>query len=497
MVGLLVALRPEGTSPGAGQPVSVKTFGAKGNGRTDDSRAIQAALDAVPDGGGTVVVPSGTYRIGTPVLVRRNGTKFRGVGTQSVLKLLDGVTETMLALPAATGTNTTDVLVTDVSISRLTLDGNGNGSSSRPPTFFGIQILHAERVELSELHIRDFPYEAITMSLGERANRDITVRNSRFTGLGRNAVHLGFGSNLRVSQIYVDDTPSQQWGPAAGNGIDVEVEGLDPFVDNFVVEDSILQRAGTTSAGAGISLAPAYGPIRNGTLARNVIRNHQTGVAVLTTSENVTIEGNWVVSDDNGTTGVGFYVQEAMARLAGNVVNSLRWPSVFADSGLTVVGPSGGPSVVDGNHFWGGLCAIKVRNSADVSIRGNTWGNAGGCFLEGATSTADAEPAPPNVSLAVGSLDRTPPAVDVGLGPGAKVKSVTELEVAATDSGEGVARVFFQVDGIPLGFDDAAPYRFTLDPGRLTPGRHTVTALAVDAAANLSDASSATVTVSR
>ncbi|MEA2703024.1 MAG: hypothetical protein QOD63_969, partial [Actinomycetota bacterium] len=120
--GAVLVLRSGGddaTRPG--EPVSIKAFGAKGNGRTDDTKAIQAALDAVPEGGGTVLVPRGTYRIGAPVLIRRNGTRFQGVGTQSVLKLRDGVRDTMLALPAATGTNTTDLVVTDVAISRMTL----------------------------------------------------------------------------------------------------------------------------------------------------------------------------------------------------------------------------------------------------------------------------------------------------------------------------------------------------------------------------------------
>lgn len=44
----------------------VKDFGAKGNGTTLDTRAIQAALDAAAGaGGGTVVVTPGTYLSGS------------------------------------------------------------------------------------------------------------------------------------------------------------------------------------------------------------------------------------------------------------------------------------------------------------------------------------------------------------------------------------------------------------------------------------------------
>ena len=48
---------------------NVKTFGAKGDGKTLDTRSIQRAIDkAFEKGGGMVLVPSGTYRIGTVIL---------------------------------------------------------------------------------------------------------------------------------------------------------------------------------------------------------------------------------------------------------------------------------------------------------------------------------------------------------------------------------------------------------------------------------------------
>mgnify|MGYP002562061411 FL=1 len=44
----------------------VKNFGAVGDGVTDDTRAIQSALDyAVDHGGGTVYFPNGLYRLAT------------------------------------------------------------------------------------------------------------------------------------------------------------------------------------------------------------------------------------------------------------------------------------------------------------------------------------------------------------------------------------------------------------------------------------------------
>lgn len=48
---------------------NIRSYGAKGDGKTVDTRALQAAIDACTgDGGGTVLVPAGTFVIGTTEL---------------------------------------------------------------------------------------------------------------------------------------------------------------------------------------------------------------------------------------------------------------------------------------------------------------------------------------------------------------------------------------------------------------------------------------------
>ena len=70
--------------------VNVKWFGAKGNGMTDDTKAIQAAIDSLGTGGGTVVLPGGNYPITSTLNIgdgdsgekisSKNGIKFIGTG---------------------------------------------------------------------------------------------------------------------------------------------------------------------------------------------------------------------------------------------------------------------------------------------------------------------------------------------------------------------------------------------------------------------------------
>lgn len=60
--------------PTASEFVSVKDFGAVGNGVTDDAAAIQSALDALKNSGGIIIFPVGTYLIKSAVLFYSNQT---------------------------------------------------------------------------------------------------------------------------------------------------------------------------------------------------------------------------------------------------------------------------------------------------------------------------------------------------------------------------------------------------------------------------------------
>lgn len=58
------------------QYVSVKDFGATGDGATDDTAAIQAAIDSLPVRGGGVYFPSGIYVVGSAVTINKPGVYF-------------------------------------------------------------------------------------------------------------------------------------------------------------------------------------------------------------------------------------------------------------------------------------------------------------------------------------------------------------------------------------------------------------------------------------
>jgi parallel beta-helix repeat protein len=77
-------------APEKGDQVNVKTYGAVGDGVTDDTAAFDAALKSLADaGGGTCLVPKGTYLISASGITShvKSGVHLVGEGHTSILKI--------------------------------------------------------------------------------------------------------------------------------------------------------------------------------------------------------------------------------------------------------------------------------------------------------------------------------------------------------------------------------------------------------------------------
>lgn len=103
-----------GVIKGNTSTVNIKTYGAVGDGATDDTAAIAAAIAACPENG-TVYVPDGTFRVSDIVL--KSNMRITGNGATSIIKWADGVTE--MNHNCITANNVSNVI-----IDHLHLDGN-------------------------------------------------------------------------------------------------------------------------------------------------------------------------------------------------------------------------------------------------------------------------------------------------------------------------------------------------------------------------------------
>jgi hypothetical protein len=104
---------------------NVLTYGAMGDGSTDDTQAIQDAEDAAAEAGGQVWFPPGTFLTGT--ITKKSKSHWKGAGTEATILMLAPGTNDDLVRGADFETLTsgsTSGGIHNWSISDMTLDGN-------------------------------------------------------------------------------------------------------------------------------------------------------------------------------------------------------------------------------------------------------------------------------------------------------------------------------------------------------------------------------------
>ncbi|HUC89259.1 MAG TPA: right-handed parallel beta-helix repeat-containing protein [Patescibacteria group bacterium] len=126
--------------------LDVKDFGAKGDGTTNDTTAIQSAIDtAFGAGGGIVFVPPATYIISPTGLQVKSNVTLRGSGSGTVFKV-------------ANGTNTSGNIVkveswSNVVLADFCVDGNRANQSSG--TNYGVYVAASANCKVENLQIRN------------------------------------------------------------------------------------------------------------------------------------------------------------------------------------------------------------------------------------------------------------------------------------------------------------------------------------------------------
>ena len=198
--------------------VVVTQFGAVPNDGTDDTAAIQTAIDTIArKGGGSVMFPPGTYNISIQrggkylqALKLRSGVRLAASTTQgAIVKLADrqGNYESLM------GTEDYGTPLTDFAIEGLTIDSNGQqnpvlapeGSNGKVSADFGddktflprtvvrVYVGHRIRIDRTRFTNQNAVWSvAVNGSL--EGMTDVAIVNSRFDNVGGNAVDFDHSS---------------------------------------------------------------------------------------------------------------------------------------------------------------------------------------------------------------------------------------------------------------------------------------------------------------
>ena len=310
--------------------VDARAFGAVGDGATDNTTALQAAIDYINglSGGGCVAIVSGIYV--SDKLVVKSNVHLLGVG--GTLELKDNADSSLLEIPVGADL---------VRIENLILDGN---SINNVGTVNDIGLLHV-------------------LSTNVAPTTNCLVQGCQINDAYQDGVHLTDGTTrFRLTNNLID-------GTTVGDGI--KLSQLTPTLDTLI--DTVVMGNQVTNAekhclhcdGVMLGLVVSHnffdGTGSDGTSSVVRIRNSSTKSVLF--SDNIV---------ENGATN-GVLIGTKTLVCSNNQIRN------FESKGISVntagIGDDVRECVIDGNTIIGGLSAtdgISVIECLVCSITGNT-----------------------------------------------------------------------------------------------------------------------------
>jgi polygalacturonase len=237
----------------------VKDKGAKGDGRTDDTAAIQAAIDAVGGTKGTVVVPNGTY------LIDAAGQERIKLKSDMVLKLSDRAMLKAIPTDATSYALLTIADASNVWVIGGTLEGERDRHKGKSGEWgMGISIGEgAKHITIMSLTSRKMWGDGFYVKGAEDVRFcGVTADANRRQGLS-----IIDADGLLVLKSVFKNTRGTR--PSAG--IDFEPNKESQEISNVRIESSKF----LDNAGAGILVTGNKARITKLEMTRNVFRNNQ------------------------------------------------------------------------------------------------------------------------------------------------------------------------------------------------------------------------------
>jgi parallel beta-helix repeat protein len=285
--------------------VSVKDFGAVGDGVADDTAEIQAALDAVPTIGGCIYFPAGTYVVSAPIVVDSN-TVLIGDGMYvSKLSATTAFTSSQAIIYANSESN--------ITIQQIGLLGNTNGTVGAGT---GIHLKNGTRNNVRDCYVENTTQAGIRY---EEQNNGI-IDGCSLVSCGR----TGYTDNHGIMLYSASGSSIQTYSckVTSNTVINSFRKGITTFSDLLLYD---LLISGNTVTGSGLGniyvggVAPAstHDKIR---VVENYVEGGPINIQIGSTSNSV-IDGNTCGANTTASANIGF-VDSTDLVISNNVVQN-------------------------------------------------------------------------------------------------------------------------------------------------------------------------------
>ena len=265
----------------SGKVFNVKEFGARGDGVSDDTAAIQKAINTAPDRS-TIYFPAGTYDVANFSVKNRSGLSLIGDERNSVIRQKTG------AARIATFERSSNIVIT-----KLAFDANGIHSYGGVVFYAAKEVLIENNtfIDSAPKHNRAGDHYSFVFGKGAEPSRDVKIINNTIEYLQLEVDH---SQNVIIQGNTVK-------GAIGTSGIGIFTVGNDAIAEDYLIKGNTV----IDPPGAGFHVVTDPPSSRNCVFRR------------------ITLEGNRVIRTKTTGYGIRLGTLDNSKRASGNIFEDI------------------------------------------------------------------------------------------------------------------------------------------------------------------------------